>query len=37
MSKLREYTCVVCPNGFALQVEVSEGEEIKVLSVTGNI
>jgi len=37
MSELREYTCVVCPNGCALQVEVSEGEEIKVLSVTGNL
>ena len=37
MSELREYTCVVCPNGCALQVEVSEGEETKVLSVTGNL
>ena len=37
MSELREYTCVVCPNGCALQVGVSEGEETKVLSVTGNL
>ena len=37
MSALREYTCVVCPNGCALQVEVSEGETTRCLSVTGNL
>ncbi len=37
MSVLREYTCVVCPNGCALRVEVGGGSEPRFLSVTGNI
>ncbi|MBP5211793.1 MAG: DUF1667 domain-containing protein [Pyramidobacter sp.] len=37
MSAFREYTCVVCPNGCALQVEVSEGEKTRCLSVSGNL
>lgn len=37
MTKHREYTCVVCPNGCALQVETSEGDNPTCLSVTGNL
>ena len=37
MSELREYTCVVCPNGCALQVKVGGDKGNKVLSVVGNI
>ena len=37
MNALREYTCVVCPNGCALQVEVSEGDKPRCLSVSGNL
>jgi len=37
MSEHREYTCVVCPNGCALQVEVSEGEKPQFISATGNL
>ena len=32
---IRELTCIVCPRGCALKVELSDGGE--VLSVTGNI
>ncbi len=37
MSTLHEYTCVVCPNGCALQVEVAEGVKPQCLSVSGNL
>ena len=37
MSEIREYTCVVCPNGCALQVEISNDEKAVFLSVTGNL
>ena len=37
MNALREYTCVVCPNGCALQVEISEGDRPQCLSVSGNL
>lgn len=37
MSSTREYTCVVCPNGCTLKVEVSEGDHPEVVKVNGNI
>ena len=37
MNAPREYTCVVCPNGCALQVEVSENDKPRCLSVAGNL
>lgn len=37
MTLRKEYTCVVCPNGCALQVETSEGDKPSCLSVTGNL
>ncbi len=37
MSEIREYTCVVCPNGCALRVETGGGGTPRFLSVTGNL
>ena len=37
MNELREYTCVVCPNGCALRVEVSESDRPRFISVSGNL
>lgn len=37
MSSTREYTCVVCPNGCTLEVEVSGGDHPEVVKVNGNI
>ena len=37
MNGKREYTCVVCPNGCALLVEVREGAKPEFLSVSGNL
>ena len=31
---LREYTCIICPNGCEIQADVENG---KILSITGNI
>lgn len=31
---LREYTCIICPNGCDIQADVENG---KILSITGNI
>lgn len=31
---LREYTCIICPNGCEIQANVENG---KILSITGNI
>jgi len=34
---LREYTCVVCPNGCSLRIEVKDGEKPELIRVEGNI
>ncbi len=34
---IREYTCVVCPNGCTLKVEVKDGEKPEFVRVEGNI
>lgn len=34
---IREFTCVVCPNGCSLKVEVTDGEKPEVVKVEGNI
>ena len=34
---IREYTCVVCPNGCTLKVEVKDGETPEFIKVEGNI
>ncbi len=33
---IREYTCVVCPNGCTLKVEVKDGEKAEFVKVEGN-
>ena len=34
---IREYTCVVCPNGCTLKVEVTDGDHPEFVRVEGNI
>lgn len=34
---IREYTCVVCPNGCSLRIEVKDGEKPEFIRVEGNI
>jgi CxxC motif-containing protein len=34
---IREYTCVVCPNGCTLKVEVTDGDHPEFVRVKGNI
>lgn len=34
---IREYTCVVCPNGCTLKVEVTDGDHPQFVRVEGNI
>lgn len=33
----KELICVICPNGCQLEVDISEGEQIEVTDVTGNL
>ena len=37
MTVKKEYTCVVCPNGCPLQVEMTEGSAPELVSMTGNL
>ena len=35
--KKKELTCIVCPNGCLLEVQLEEGEEIHINKVTGHL